>query len=59
MERSQNSPDLESLISNFREIRFIDIGTDIKLWNFQGDRIFDVAKTSIQTFSEVRSLDVT
>ena len=33
--------------------------TDINCWKFQGDRSFGVALTSIQTFSEVRSLDVT
>ena len=34
-------------------------GTDINRWKFQGDRLFGVAMTNIQTFSEVRSLDVT
>ena len=34
-------------------------GTDINRWKFQGDRAFGVAMTSIQTFSEVMSLDMT
>ena len=59
MERSQNWPDLRSSISKFRDIRFIDTGTDINRWKFQGDRSFGVAMTNIQSFSEERSLDVT
>ena len=59
MERSQNWHDLRSPISKFRDIRFIDTGTDINRWKFQGDRSFGVAMTNIQSFSEVRSLDVT
>ena len=35
MERSQNWPDLRSPISKFRDIRFIDTGTDINRWKFQ------------------------
>ena len=65
-ERSQNLPALRSLISKFRDIRFITTVTDIKVilkrilkWKFQGDRSFGVAMPSIQTFFEVRSLDVT
>ena len=58
MERSQNIPGLGSRISKFRDIHFIYFGTDINHWMFQGDRLFGVAMTSIQTFSEVRSLDV-
>ena len=59
MERSQNWPDLRSPISKFRDIRFIDTGTDINRWKFQGNRLFGVAMTNIRSFSEVRSLDVT
>ena len=59
MERLQNWPDLRSRISKFWDIRFIDTGTDINRWKFQGDRSFGVAMTNIQSFSEVRSLDVT
>ena len=59
MERSQNWPDLRSPISKFRDIYFIDTGTDINCWKFQGDLSFGVAMTNIQSFSEVRSLDVT
>ena len=58
MERSQNWPDLRSPISKFRDMRFIDTGTDINRWKFQGDRSFSVAMTNIKK-SEVRSLDVT
>ena len=43
----------------FRDIRFIDTGTNINRWQFQGDRSLDVAMTNIQSFSEVRTLDVT
>ena len=49
MERSQNWPDLRSPISKFRDMRFIDTGTDINRWTFQGDRSFGVAMTNIQT----------
>ena len=59
MERSQNWPDLRSPISKFRDKRFIDTGTDINRWKLLGDRSFRVAMTNIQSFSEVRSLDVT
>ena len=57
-----NLPDLESPISQFRDINFINTGIAINLLEFQGDRSFGVAivaMTSIQTSSEVRSLDVT
>ena len=50
MERSQNWPDLESRISKFWDIHFIDTGTDINCWKFQGDQAFSVAMRSIQTF---------
>ena len=61
MERSQNWPDLESPISKFRDMHFMDTVTYINRWKFQGDRPVGVmvAMTSIQTFSELRSLDVT
>ena len=59
MKRSQNWPDLGSWISTFRDIHFIDTGTDINCSMFEGDGVFGVAMTSIQTFSEVSSLDVT
>ena len=59
MERSQNLPDFGSQISKFRDKHFVDTGTDINRWKFQGDQAFGVAMTtSIQTFSEVRSFDV-
>ena len=51
-----------SLISKFRDEHFIDTGKDINRWKLQGDRAFGAASIrmmSIQTFSEVRSLDVT
>ena len=57
MERSQNWLDLRSPISKFRDKYFIDTVTDINLWKC--DQSFGVAMTSIPTFSEVRSLDVT
>ena len=59
MERSQNWPDIRSPISKFRYVCFIDTGADINRWKFQGNRSVGVALTSIQTFYEVRSLDVT
>ena len=55
IERSQNWPDLGSLISKLRDTHFIGAGIDINFSKFQGDRAFGVARTSIQTFSEVRS----
>ena len=58
MERSQIWPDLGSRISNFRDISFIDTGTNINRWKFQCDQAIGVAMTNIQTFLEVRSLDV-
>ena len=59
MERSQNWPDLGSPISKSWDTHFVDIITDIDRWKFQGDRSVGVAMTSIQTFSEIWSLDVT
>ena len=59
MERSHNLPDLGSHISKFRVKHFIDIVTDINRCRFQGGPSFGVVITSIQTFSEVRSLEVT
>ena len=50
MERSQNWPDLRSPISKFRYICFIDTGTNINHWKFQGNRSVSVALTSVQTF---------
>ena len=58
MDRSQIWPDLGSPISKFRDIGTLATGTDINLWKFR-DRSFGVAMTSVQTFSEVRSLDAT
>ena len=45
--------DLRSPISKFRDIRFIDTGTNINGWKLQGDRSFGVAMANIQSFSEV------
>ena len=59
MEGSQNWPDLKSPIKKFRDTRFIDTGTDVNRWKFQGNRSAGVALENIQTFYEVRSLDVT
>ena len=63
------TPVFESNLNGFRpkeapfnfplDRHFIDTVTDINRRNFQGERSFSVATTSIQTFSEVRSLDVT
>ena len=50
MERSKNWPDLRSPISKFRDLRFIDTGTFINRWKFQGDRSFGVAMRNIQSF---------
>ena len=58
MKRSQNWPDLTSPISKFGDIHFIDTITSINRWKYQGNRLVGVALTSIQTFYEVRSLDV-
>ena len=54
-----NWPDVMSLILKFRDIRVIDTGMDIHRSKFQGNRSVGVALTSIQTFYDVRSLDVT
>ena len=59
MERSQNWPDLRPWISTFRDIHFIDTGTDINCSKFQGDWACGAAMTSIQTFYEVTLFDVT
>ena len=50
MDRSQYWPDLGSPISKFRCIHFIDFITDINRWKFKGDRSFDIAMLSFQTF---------
>ena len=42
-----------------RDTHFIDPVRDIICWKFQCDKLFGVTMTSIQTFSEVRSFDVT
>ena len=54
-----NGEYLGALISKFRDTHFIDIITKINRWKFQGGRSLGVPMTSIQTFSEVRSLGVT
>ena len=59
MERLQNWHDLMSHISNFGDEHFIYSVVDIKRWKFQGDQSAGVAMAGIQTFSEMRSLDVT
>ena len=59
MERLQNWLDLGSPIAKYRDIHFIDTVTEINRGKVQGDQSFGVAMTSIQTFSELRSLDVT
>ena len=60
IEKSQNWPDLRSLMSNLCDDHFIDTVTHINRWKVQGDRSFGVGiMTSIQTFSEVRSFNVT
>ena len=50
MERSQNWPDLRSLISTFWDMHFIDTVTCVNRWKFQDNRSVSVALTSIQTF---------
>ena len=42
--------------SKFLDINFIDNVTCNNLWKFQGNRLFGIALTSIQTFYEVKSL---
>ena len=59
MEKLQNCPDLRSPIYKFRDVNFIDTVTHNNCWKCQGDRSVGVAMTIFQTFSEVRSLDVT
>ena len=59
MERSQNWPDFRSQISKFWDIHFIDTVVCSNRWKFQGNCSVGVALTNIQTFYEVRSLDVT
>ena len=59
VDRSSSWTDLMSPISKFRDIHFIDPARDIICWKFEGDLSFGVAMTSVQFFSEVRSLDVT
>ena len=54
MERSQNWHDRRSPIAKFRDINTFHGYR----WKFQGDRSFGIAMTSIQTFSDVKSLDV-
>ena len=56
MERSQNWPDLTVPISKFRDIHFIDTVNHTR-GQFQGNRSIGVAMASIQSFSEVRSLE--
>ena len=57
--RSQNWPDFRSPISKFWDIHIIDTVVCSNRWRFQGNRSVGVALTNIQTFYEVRSLDVT
>ena len=57
MERSQSWTDLGS--PKFRDTHLIDPVRDIICWKFQGDQSFGVVMTSMQTYSGVRSLDVT
>ena len=57
--RRQSWPDIGSPISKFLDIHLIHNVIDIKFWKFEGDRLFDVAMANIQTFSGVRSFDVT
>ena len=59
MERSQNWPDLRSPISKFWDIHFINTLACSNHWKFQGNRYVSVALRNIQTFYEVRALDVT
>ena len=61
MERSQNWPDLRSPISKskFWDKHFIDTLACSNRWKFQGNRLIGVALRNIQTFYEMRSLDVT
>ena len=59
MKGSQSWPDLRSQIYKFWDISFIDTVTNIYRWKFKCDWSFGVAMTSFQTFSEVRSLNVT
>ena len=59
MKRSQSWTDPGSPILTLRDTHFKDPARDIICWKFQCDKLFGVAMTSIQTFSEVRSLDVT
>ena len=59
MERSQNWPDLRPPISKFWDIHFIDTLACSNRCKIQGNRSVGVALRNIQTFYEVRSLDVT
>ena len=59
MVRSQNRPDFRSQISKFRNIHFIHTIALSNLWKFQSDRSLGVAMADIETFYEVRSLEVT
>ena len=59
MEMSQNWPDLRSPISIFWDIHFIGTVTYINRWKFQGNRSVGVVLMIIQTFYDLRSLDVT
>ena len=58
MERLQSWPNLGSRISKFRDMHAIDNGMNINRRKFQGGQAFGVAMTSIQTFSEVKSLSL-
>ena len=59
MERSQNWPNLRSPISKFWDIHFIDTLACSNRWKFKDYRLIGVALRNIQTYYEVRSLDVT
>ena len=59
MGRSQNWPDLRSSISKFWDIHFVHAIALSNRWKFQSDRSLGVAMTDIETFYEVRSLQVT
>ena len=59
MVRSQNWPDLRSSISKFWDIHFVHANALSNRWKFQSDRSLGVAMADIETFYEVRSLQVT
>ena len=59
MRRSQNWPDLRSLRSKIRDIRFVGNDGFMISWNLYMDRSRTVSTVASQIFQEIGSLDLT